>query len=204
MIRAPIVIDGISGNTLITRQQISAQALPDVARKGGINEAVRLYQGIGELEEIARTASARDEAVRLGLPGSAELASLMTYELGDELQVINRVYWNVSPSTIFGILDQVRTTLVELVAQIRAETGTVSDPSTDALQNAVNVAIHGNKSHVTVNAAQTTAGGDAKVITESLSEKLPPWWRTTKAFWAFLVGLAGIAGAVFAYLQFIR
>lgn len=201
VVRAPIVIDGIAGAALIRGQQISSHDLPDVAQNAGIDELIRLSQGIGELEELAREGP--DQVVRLGLPGSAELAKLMTHELGNQYQSIQRVYWNVSRTALVGVLDRVRTTLVELVAQIREETGTVEDPPAEALTNAVNVAIHGKAPRVTIHAAQATKGGEAHVTTHPTDES-PPWWRTTKVLWALLVGIAGIAGTVIAYLQFIR
>ena len=124
----------------------------------------------------------------------------MTHQFGDPHQSVQRVYWNVSPTAIFGVVDQVRTKLVELVAQIRSDTGSVDDPSRDVVENAVNVVIHGKRSRVTVHAAQASGHASATVNPPTADDS-PPWWRTTKAIWAFIVGAAGIAAAVFAYLQ---
>jgi hypothetical protein len=125
----------------------------------------------------------------------------MTHELQVPYQQVERVYWSVSPSAILGVVDQVRTTLVELVAQVRADTGSSADaPSAEAVTNAVNVAVHGRRSRVTVNTAQT-AGDGAATATTAPAGASPPWWRTTKALWGLLVGAATIAAAVFAWLQ---
>ncbi|MBA2312951.1 MAG: hypothetical protein H0V97_09165 [Actinobacteria bacterium] len=199
IIAAPIVIDGMTGNALVERQQISTHDLPDVAQNADISETLPLMSGIGELEELARRAREKDEGVMLGLPGGATLAKLMTHEMGDPYRAVQRVYWNASPTAVFGVVDRVRTKLVELVAQIRSDTGSAADPPGDAVQNAVNVVIHEKKSRVTVNTAQSSGSGQATVSPPP--EISPPWWRTTKAIWAFVVGAAGIAAAVFAYLQ---
>jgi hypothetical protein len=203
IVAAPIVIDGMVPGSMIERQQISIHDLPDVAQEAGISETLRLTAGIGELEEIAHRATEKDEAVRIGLPGGATLAKLMTAELKDPYRSVQRVYWNTSPTSVFGVVDQVRTKLVELVAQIRSDTGSVQDPPRDAVQNAVNVVIHGKKSRVTVNTAQSSGSGNPSVTTGTESPGSPPWWRTTKAIWTFIVGATGIAAAVLAYLEVI-
>jgi hypothetical protein len=201
IIAAPIVIDGTTSNAMITREQISSHDLPDVAQTADISETLPLTSGIGELEEMVRRATEKDEGIKLGLPGGAILAKLMTHELSDPSRVVQRIYWNASPTAVYGVVDQVRTKLVELVAQIRSDTGSAEDPSNDAVQNALNVVIHGEKSRVTVNTAQSSGPGNASVSSQPQRPSSPPWWRTTKAVWGFIVGLAGIAAAILAYLQ---
>lgn len=200
IIAAPIVIDGIVPGGIVERETISVHDLPDVAQKAGIDEILRLTSGVGELEEMSRRAADSNEAVRIGLPDAGTLAKLMTYELQAPGRAVQRVYWNASPTAVFGVVDQVRTRLVELVAQIRADTGTSVDPPPDAVQNAVNVVFYGKASRVTVNTAQSTGSGRVSV-NERASDQSFPWWRTTKALWGFVVGVATIAAAVIAYLQ---
>lgn len=200
IIAAPIVIDGVVPGGIVERETISVHDLPDVAQEAGIDETLRLTSGVGELEEMSRRAADSNEAVRIGLPGGGTLAKLMTHELQSQGRAVQRVYWNASPTAVFGVVDQVRTRLVELVAQIRADTGTSADPPSHAVQNAVNVVFHGKASRVTVNTAQSTGAGDV-AVNDPASDQSPPWWRTTKALWGFVVGVATIAAAVFAYLQ---
>ena len=199
IIAAPLVIDGISGNKLIKRQQISSIELPNIAQEAGISETLRLPQGIGELEELARRATQNNESVMLGVPGDAHLAKLMTSEINHPYQAVDRIYWNASPTAIFGVVDQIRTKLVELVAQIRSDTGSADDPTADAVQNAVNVVFHKRASRVHINTAQSSGSGSASITTES-ADQSSPWWRTTKALWGFVVGLATIAAAILAFV----
>lgn len=200
IIAAPIVIDGVAGFNYISRQQISPHDLPDVAQEAGISETLPLTSGIGELEEMALRARERNEAIGLGLPGGASLAKLMTHEWGSQHQSVQRVYWSVSPTAVFGVVDLVRTKLVELVAQMRSDTGSSQDPPADIIQNAVNVVIHGKRSRVSINTAQSSGSGDATVKEGSDPDPSSPWWRTTRAVWSFVVGAATIAAAVLAYL----
>ena len=69
----------------------------------------------------------------------------MDHEAGDPYQHIERLYWRLSPVAIQGVLDQIRTSLTELVAELRA--GMRADealPSADLADQALNVAIHGS------------------------------------------------------------
>jgi hypothetical protein len=59
--------------------------------------------------------------VKLGPPGTAELVTIVNQGLRPG-QVIERLYWSVSTASIRGILDVVRTNLVELIAEMRAGT----------------------------------------------------------------------------------
>jgi hypothetical protein len=48
----------------------------------------------------------------------------MNYEMrqrGQRYDRVTAIYWSLSHITLEGVLDQIRTRLVELVAQIRAE-----------------------------------------------------------------------------------
>jgi hypothetical protein len=76
----------------------------------------------------------------LGLSG-VTLAKLLTAELKDPYRSPACVV-DITQVGLRGVVDQVRTKLVELVAQIRSDTGSVQDPPRDAVQNAVNVIIH--------------------------------------------------------------
>jgi hypothetical protein len=196
---APIVIDGMSGNNQFTRMQVSVMDLPEMVREG-VSEEIRLQPGVGELEHLVREERESGEAIRVSLPGGVEIARLMTYERGERSWSVERVYWNISPTAIVGALGHIRTQLVELAAEIRAEAESdPAHPSAEAVQNAVNVVIHDSKrTRVHVNAAQATDHGRSGVRPE---EQEPPWWKTTRVLWAFVVGAAGIVAAIFAWLQ---
>lgn len=172
-------------------------------KEASISETLHLTSGVGELEEMARRATEKDEAVKLLLPQAALIAKWMTHKIGQpDITSVQSVYWSASPTAIFGVVDQVRTKLIQLIAQIRSDTGSANDPSRDAVENALNVVIHGNKSKVTVQAAQTGRG--ASKVTTQPTDISPPWWRTSRAIWTFVVGLAGIVAAVISYLQLTK
>ena len=190
---APIVIDGFTFSHHITGELISAHDLPDVVRESGISEDLAVVPGVGELEEMVRSSRSSNEGIKLGLPGGAEIARIMTYELQGKYRAVERVYWNVSPIAIAGVLDQIRTRLVSLIAEVRAESPNPAAPEAAAINNAVEVVVYGKARDVNVHTAQS-GGGPALAPPTSKS----PWW---KSVWAILVGLATIAAAVFAWLQ---
>ena len=141
-VSAAIQADAVVGNYHVRGQQISPMQLPDFTR-GAIDESVTLCAGVGELEALLRTAF-DDNGACLSLPFGSDLALFMNHEAGDPYQHIERLYWRVSPVAIQGVLDQIRTSLTELVAELRA--GMRADealPSADLADQALSVAIHG-------------------------------------------------------------
>ena len=197
-VAAPIVIDGFSGDRHITGEQISVYDLPDFAQ-ADISEEVTLRSGVGELEELIRSARAKGEPVRIGLPLGAGLARMMTAEFQDRFRAVERIYWSVSPTAVFGVVDQVRTRLVGLVAEVRAAASNPNSPSAEAVTNAVEVAIYGKARDIHISAAQSSGPGPATVTTPPAGDR--PWWRRTKVLWGIAVGLATIAGTVILWLQ---
>jgi hypothetical protein len=122
---APLKVDAFKFNAQITGQSISPRQLPDfVAEKLG--EEVPLSAGIGEIEAMLKRAREGDGSVKLMPPMAQDIVRYMNHEIqnhpqGDPYQQITELYWVVSQVTLEGIVDQVRTTLVELVAEMRAE-----------------------------------------------------------------------------------
>lgn len=193
---APIVIDGFTPNAHITGEQISVHDLPDVAQQAQVSEGIDLRQGVGELEHMVR-GTEKGGTIRLGLPGGALLAKLMTHQLQGSYRAVERVYWNVSPVAVAGVRDQIRTRLVALVAEIRGAGG-VDSLSGETISSAVEVAVHGRARDIHISTAQSD-GGPATIAPSTPETR--PWWRTATALWAFAVGLATIAAAVIAWLQ---
>lgn len=192
---APIQLDAVAGHTIIRGQTISPFNLPDVARDV-ITNRTPFTQGIGEIEELARSA---DGAVKIGLPGHSELARIMDAESGRPFQRIDTIYWSVSRAALAGLVDQVRTRLAELLGELRAVTPANADvPTAAQANNAVNVVVHGRGNHVQI--AQAHEGGNS-----SIDETPPPadssFWTRGRRLGAILVGIATIAGAVFAAIQ---
>jgi len=159
---APIVIDGFAGNFRVTGEQISVHDLPEVAQES-ISEEVVISQGVGELEELIRVARAGGKSVRLGLPGGAELAKLMNSELRNRFRAVERIYWNVSPTVLVGVVDQIRNRLVALVAEVRAVAPDPASPSGEAVTHAVQVAVYGKARDIHISAPQASGAASTAV-----------------------------------------
>ncbi|MFJ8434845.1 hypothetical protein ACIQ9P_26440 [Kitasatospora sp. NPDC094019] len=108
-----ITIDGAAPGYLIKGQQISPLQLPDFVQ-GKIKEEVRLRNGVAQLEVLARR---DDQVVLVDIPMSADLVMYMN---GEYNSAIHRLYWTVHRSAFQGATDQIRTRLIELVAELRA------------------------------------------------------------------------------------
>lgn len=188
---AVIKVDAVTGNMQIRGQQWSPRDFPEGIRDH-IGESVPLGQGVGEIEALAAEAAKRG-SINLTLPEAATVARLIDHEVGDPFQHIMAIYWDVSAPAIAGALDAIRTTLVELVAEMRASTPSSEAPSRAAADNAVNVVVHGNKPRISVNASQASGAlPTAHVRTPSGRT----WWRILGAA---IVGVATI-GAMFIAL----
>ena len=153
---APLLIDAVTFTHSIRGQQISATDLPDFAQEY-ISEKLRLAQGVGDLQALVRnTANAGKTAIKMSPPGSAELLKLWNHQMHAATgQTIMALYWDVNTARIEGVLDQIRTTLVRLVSEMRAAMpDDASVPSNEQAAQAVNVVLHGGERHqVTVTAA---------------------------------------------------
>lgn len=194
IVAAPIKIDGQTLTVLIKGQRISPRELPDVVAEE-VSEDFELRQGIGEIEDLIAATRERCEAsVGFSLPMGRDVARLMTSELEDRYAHVHEVYWQVSVSALAGVVEGVRTTLVELVSEIRAGIGDDDLPSEELASRAVSVAVHGRGSRVTVNAPQSHAG--SAVASSSDGQGVTRSWK----FWSVVVGLATIAGTIAAWL----
>ncbi|WFE38072.1 hypothetical protein [Micromonospora sp. WMMD998] len=158
--------------------------------------------GVGDLQALLRNAERSGEtSVKLAPPGSAEAVKLMNYERSDQGAVVSRLYWSVSTARVEGILDQIRTTLVRLVSEIRA---TMSDdasiPTSEQAAQAVNVVLHGGRrNQVTVTTAQAGDGGIAH--SEPAEERTESGWTRAQTIWTVIGVIVAIIGAYFAYRQ---
>ncbi|MGH2658566.1 MAG: hypothetical protein ACRDHS_02600 [Actinomycetota bacterium] len=195
---APIVVDGFSGNMHVTGQQISTLDLPDVAQKV-VDEELALRAGVGELEDLVRVARSKGDPIRLGVPGGAELAKLMNHELQGSYRAVERIYWSVSPTAVVGVLGQIRSRLVALIAEVRAAADNPDEPSAEAISAAVDVVVLGKARDIHINTAQTSGPGAAMAGASSPADR--SWWKRARVVGAFIVGAAGIAGTIIAWLQ---
>lgn len=201
VIAAPLVIDGIAGNYQVTRQPFPPSALPDFAREH-ISERLELRDGVGSLEALAQQAE-----IKLAPPMATDLARYMNAQDDNPYQHIISIYWIVSPSAVRGVLDQVRTALTQLVAELRANMSGGEDvPSAEAANQAVSVVVTGKRSQVNVTTAQASGPGTAATATAPDAQPEPEasgFWTRSRKIGAFIVGLASVVAAVIAVIEFL-
>ncbi|MCH6159971.1 AbiTii domain-containing protein [Streptomyces marispadix] len=198
VVGAPLKIDALIGPRQVTGQQISPNDLPSFAQKH-IGEDVQLRMGVRELEDSANNINPEKGYVQLTPSRATDIAKVMDTASGEPFQTITALYWVVSKSSIVGVLDQVRTTLTELVAELRATVPDEdTDPSSEAVGNALHVAVTGSpKARITLTTAQSHGKSTIKNADASpdVSEDASFWTRNKKA--AFIGGavtvLAGVA-----------
>lgn len=149
VVSAPLRIDGIAGNYQVTGQPFPPSSLPDFAREH-ISETLELRDGVGSLEALLKQAE-----IKLAPPMSSDLSRYMNAESDNPYQHIMAIYWTVSHATVEGVLDQIRTALTQLVAELRVQMSRDGDlPSAEAANQAVNVVVTGKRSRVNVTSAQ--------------------------------------------------
>lgn len=143
----PLFIDTQSGPTITRGQQITVFALPAETR-ASFDGPVQFRQSVQELTELAASS---DFSIRLSRPGFPEAAALWTSRLGT-FQSVDSIYHQVSWSAIAGMVDVVRTSLVELVADITVGVPIEQLPTRAKVNAAVNVNVYGgSQDHNTVN-----------------------------------------------------
>jgi hypothetical protein len=187
----PLQMDAAVAGGLIKNQALSTWELPEFAQDKITND-LPLGMGIAEIERLARRCEPGD-VVKLGPPLSQDLVVLMNAS-GQWRCHIERIYWAVSPTALEGVVDQVRTALTVLVAEIQANVpdGTVT-PSAEVASNAINFAVTGKRNKISVVAPQ---GGST--VTTPESDQPRRWLRIAGAV---LIGLVTIAGVIFALMQ---
>ncbi|GLI26430.1 hypothetical protein ARHIZOSPH14_06720 [Agromyces rhizosphaerae] len=193
-VNAPIQIDRVVSGGVIKHQTISTMDLPDFV-DGELDELVPLTMGVRELRAMIEHPKG-DRAVQLTPPGAALVVRYMNGTGGARGQ-ITALYWTVSSISVVGVLDQIRTRLAELIAELRSSTpqGQML-PSAVQAANAVNFVIngHGNR----VNIAQAADSGTA---TTAPADTAPGSWTRARIVGAAVVGLATIVGTGIAALQ---
>lgn len=198
---AGIYVNAQIGNSTVTGQRLGLHELPGYVSDAGVDESITLRQGVGELEALTRSVGTEGESVKLQIPGSPMLAAIMDKESGQPFQKITAIYWAIHVATLLGVLDQIRTSLADLVAELRTVTPEGNIPSSTEVGHAVNIAVHGNVTRLEVAAA--TPGKATATTTGSPPESAGGWWTVWRTAAAVIVGLFTIVGGVFAYLQWL-
>lgn len=160
-IHAPLQLDGFTFGGIVKHQTMSPLHLPEYARDV-ITEEVLLVQSAPQLIELEHDARS-EGAVRISPPGAAQLIALMNHESGDQYRQIERIYWTVTRSVLQGVIENIRSRLVTLVAEMKAGLAPGEKlPSAEVASQAVEVAIHGDENRVKI----TQSGHKVTVSTE--------------------------------------
>jgi hypothetical protein len=169
VIGAPIQMDATTGNMSIKGQILPAGSLPDFAREAGLGNDVELRNGVGELEAMIAGRSAND-ALHLVFPGGDIIGRYIDKASGNPWQHIHNIYWSVMPAALHGVLDNVRTTLTELITELVASVPRDQEvPTAEQATQALNVAVHGGNAqfHIaaSVTAPQASGGSTIQGVT---------------------------------------
>jgi len=196
IVAAPLMMDAMTVRAQITGQPFSPSALPEGIREH-IKEEVPLREGVGQIEAMLK-----QPKIMLSLPGASDIVRLMNHEIGDPSQQITSVYWAIAPSVVEGVIDQIRTALVQLVAELRANmAGADGLPSAEAANEAVSVVVTGKRSRVHVTSAQAQGGGTATASADPQPEE-SGFWTRSRRIGAFVVGAVTVAAGIVAILEF--
>jgi hypothetical protein len=193
-VNAPLQIDGSVPNGIVRHQTIGSMDIPDFARDE-ISEVVPLRFGVKEIQSMVDQHRS-DRIVKLQPPSAADLVTYMnmTQEMSGH---INALYWSVSTIALEGVLDQIRTRLAELIAELRSGTPVGQALPTPAqAANAVNLVINGRGNRVSI--AQAAEGGTAAVGGD-VDDRT--FWTRARLAGAIVVGVATVAGTIFTAIQ---
>ena len=187
VVSVPILVDGSNFHAIITGQQLAPSDVPEFAREE-ISGELGLRMAVAAVEQMAR----KPDGSQLQHPGMADLVRYMNATNGGS-STIHRMYWSLQPTAALAVVDTIRTSLVSLVAELRAA-GVTRAETVDAAvaEQAVNVVIHNApRGNVTVTSAVSTGLGDSTVTHRpgSSNSVIPGWVRGP---WGFAVGAATI------------
>lgn len=164
-IGAPLCIDTISPTGIAKGLSISTFQLPEFVRND-ITEELELRHPIPDLLDMVRAAERDGESVRLLPLGAAEVLLYMN-KSGEYSPHIERLYWQVAPTTLRGVVERVRTDVVGLVGEMRSGMIRGEDlPSPDVANQAINVVVKGKGNRVKLkNVSQKSEGSSPKEST---------------------------------------
>nr|WP_146077534.1 hypothetical protein [Clavibacter michiganensis] len=155
----PISVDSFSGNTWAKNVPYSRLQLPPAAREC-IGEEFLLYQPIEELQSLSAQGSLSFTGT-----GLSYAQHLWNKELGPFQQIIGMSFM-MSGSAISGVLGKIRTQLVDIVADLTADTPLAELPEKEQVDAAVGQHI-GTQYNTTIHAANgpTAIGTNAAAST---------------------------------------
>lgn len=196
LVTAPLLMDGFPPGAQFRGKSVSVIELPKEAREA-ISDELPLTYGVAQIEGLIRQAESRGGSIPLGPPAGAELALMMTHEVGR--YQVERIYWSVNAAVLRGVTSVMRGKLIELVAEMRA--GTVQGegiPPPAIAEQAVQFVLYGKGHRITL--ATAGEGGTAIAAFQDGASDERGFWTRSRRVGAAIVGLAGIVSAVAAVL----
>lgn len=159
----PIKVDSINGNMWARGQTFNRLQLP-VETREWVPESFPLRQPVEELANLAGTSS-----VSFTSPGLAYAQTIWNGKLGPFQQIVDMAY-SLPGAMLTGVLGQVRTQLVDVVADLTAETPLAELPRKEAVDAAVGQHI-GTQYNTTIQTANgpTAIGNGAESKVQGLS-----------------------------------
>lgn len=200
LLTVPLLMDGFVPGAQFRGKSVSVIDLPQDFRED-ISDHLKLTYGVGQIEDLIRQADSHGGSIQLGPAAGAELALMMTYEIGR--YQVERVYWSVSVAALRGVISVMRAKLVELVAEMRAGTPRGQRlPEPAIAEQAVQLVLHGRGHRVTI--ATAGQGGIATVRSGESDTDEPGFWTAGRIVGTAVVGLFTIAGAIAAILALMH
>ncbi|CDZ90271.1 hypothetical protein QM787_26385 [Rhodococcus ruber] len=140
----PLFMDTVSGNSWATGQAISALQIPQKYREF-LPERVSFKQSVEELEAMA---TADDSSLKVTMQGLPAIAAWWSNDL-PMFQGIRALYYQVGRASLAGMVGRVRTTLVEMVADMTKDVPMNELPSKNQVDSAVQVNVYGSQDQYT-------------------------------------------------------
>lgn len=131
LVGIPISMDSTSGNFWATGQKLSKFQLPEEAWEY-VPDSVPFKQPVEELEQMA----GRD-SLSFTSPGLSMAQTIWNRKLGP-FQNVHGLSYSMTGSVVTGMLGKIRTKLMDVIADLTADTPLSQLPSKDQVDSAVN------------------------------------------------------------------
>lgn len=159
----PISVDSTSGPSWIRGQVFDRLQLP-VRARAGVPETLPMRQPIEELEALAK-----ETTLTFTSTGLAYAQTVWNAELGPFQQIVGMAF-KMPGSVLTGVLGQIRTQLVDVIAELLADSPLTKLPGREKVDAAVGAHI-GTQYNTTIHTANgpTAIGTKSEAVVESLS-----------------------------------
>lgn len=197
-----LAVDLLNSVRQLKNMRISSWDLPDFAQEH-FDESLKLHFSVRELESMLTDSD--EGTLKLSPPGAADLAHIMNRTQAGSGEQIMSLHLLVSTTAIRGVLDRIRTILVQLVAEMRAILPAESEtPSPEVADAAINVVVRGSKRTNVQVVTSESAGGNSHVVAshgKSNSDDDGGFWTKAKLVGAVTVGVATVAATLVGIAQ---